>query len=70
MICCPVTTIPFANQSVTVVPYTGERPVVSVAYLNADNTFTLAGIMTNIVFTSTNFTIDHGGPASGIIKLL
>ena len=72
MNCCTTTTQTFANEAVTVVPYTGTRPTIEVAYLNPDNTFTLGGmgIMTNIIFTATEFTIDHGGISSGIIKLL
>lgn len=72
MTCCTTTTQTFTSESVTTVNYTGTRPTIEVAYLNLDGTFTLGGmgIMTNIIFGPTSFTIDHGGVASGIIKLL
>lgn len=71
--CCTTTTVPFANESVTVVPYSGTRPTIEVAYLNPDNvTYTLGsmGITTLVTFNATDFTIDHGGVSTGIIKLL
>lgn len=72
MTCCTTTTIPFVNEAVTTVPYTGTRPSIEVAYLNPDNTYTLggAGIFSQITFNATNFVIDHGGVSSGIVKLL
>jgi len=68
--CCVTTVIPFVNEAVTVVPYTGTRPTIEVAYDNGDGTWTLEGISTTVTFDANEFTIDHGGIASGLIKLL
>lgn len=73
MTCCTTTTIPFANETSTTVNYTGTRPTIEVAYLNPDGvSYTLGsmGISTLVTFTGNSFTIDHGGLASGLIKLL
>lgn len=70
MICCNVTIQPFAMEAITHVPWTGDRPTVSVAYLQPDGTFLVQGVMSQIDFQPTEFIIDHGGPASGVIKIL
>ncbi len=70
MTCCPSNITSFAAESITTVPYTGARPIVSVAYLMPDGTFQTAGIFTQIEITPTEIIIDHGEVASGIIKLL
>jgi hypothetical protein len=73
MTCCTTETIPFTNVTSTTLAYTGTRPTIEVAYLNPDGiSYTLGGmgIGTLITFTGTSFTIDHGGLASGLIKLL
>lgn len=70
MICCPATIQPFLSEAVTTIGYTGNKPTVSVAYLQTDGTFNVAGIMTLITVTPTQVIVDHGGPASGYVKLL
>lgn len=70
MTCCNVTIQPFAMEAVTTVPYTGVKPTVSVAYLQSDGTLLVQGVMSQIDFQPTEFIIDHGGLASGIIKIL
>ncbi len=71
MTCCNINIIPFASVATSTVPYTGNRPTISVAYLQADGSFLFNGMMTQINFTPTDVIIDHGGGLqSGIIKLL
>lgn len=70
MICCQVTIQPFAAEAITHIPWTGDRPTVSVAYLQPDGTLLVSGVMTQIDFQPTEFIIDHGGQASGVIKIL
>jgi len=67
--CCVSTSIPFTNVTSTIVPYTGEAPFIQVAYLQ-DGVYVIDGTLTTVVDTGTQFEIDHGGAASGIIKLL
>lgn len=71
MSCCEIQRIPFTEEAVTVIQYTGVRPSIEVAYLNPDGTFTLGsmGINTHVTFSNTEITIDHGGVSSGIVKL-
>lgn len=70
MICCTAIIQPFLSEAITTVGYTGNKPTVSVAYLQADGTFISSGIMTQIQITLTDVIIDHGGPASGFVKLI
>jgi hypothetical protein len=70
MSCCNPNTTPFANELITTVPYTGSRPIVTVLYLQPDNTLQEAGIFTLIEITPTDVIIDHGGLSSGVVKLL
>ena len=72
MLCCPNTIVPFYSTGSTVVPYGGEfgdTPNVDVLYDNGDGTFTKAGIFTLISILPTQITVDHGGPATGFIKI-
>jgi hypothetical protein len=70
MTCCTTETVNFVDETETVVPFTGTRPSIEVAYLQPDGSFVLSGISTLITFGANSFTVNHGGPASGIIKLL
>lgn len=70
MTCCSPTIQQFSSESITTVPYTGTRPTISVIYLQPDNSFLSSGVMTQINFTTTDVIIDHGGLASGVVKLL
>lgn len=70
MICCNVTIQSFLVQSITTIPYTGDKPTVSVIYLQPDGTFLQAGVMTQINIIGSNVVVDHGGPASGFIKIM
>ena len=70
MICCVPIIQSFLSESITTVGYTGNKPTVSVAYLQANGTFITIGVMTQIQITATSVIIDHGGPASGWVKLI
>jgi len=70
MSCCTITILPFAAALTTTIPYTGDKPTVSVIYLQADNTFLIAGVFTQINYIGSEVVVDHGGLASGYIKLL
>lgn len=70
--CCTTETVIFNNEAVTVIPYTGAAPLIEVAYLNIDGTYTISGISTTVILNEVTkeFTIDHGVIASGKVKLL
>ncbi len=70
MICCEPIIQNFLSESITTVGYIGNKPTVSVAYLQADGTFISTGMFTQILITATEVIIDHGGPASGFVKLI
>ena len=69
MTCCTQILQPFTNESTTTVPYSGDKPTVSVSYF-IDGVWQAMGVMTNWILTATGITVDHGGPATGIVKLI
>lgn len=70
MSCCTNTIQPFSFASTTTIAYAGDRPTVSVIYLQPDSTFLTAGVFTQIDIQPTQVVINHGGPASGYVKLM
>lgn len=68
--CCTPDITPFLNVSTTVIPYTGTRPTVTVAYLQPDGTLLFNGVFTQIDIIGGVVTVDHGGPQSGYVTLL
>lgn len=74
MTCCPETIVPFNNQAVTDIPYSleyGIKPLVTPLYF-VGGEWIAQGMMTSIKLlgTPTNLIrVEHGGPASGIIKI-
>jgi len=70
MSCCSIITQVFTSEAITTVPYTGDKPTVSVIYLQPDGTFLSMGISTLIDIQAADVVVDHGGSASGIVKLL
>jgi hypothetical protein len=78
MSCCNPTIVPFFNATSTTVGYGpsmqlqyGQAPNVSVSYWDGTQ-YVAAGITTQIKFNTypvTQVLIDHGGPATGIIKI-
>jgi hypothetical protein len=68
MTCCEVTYTPFTNQATTTVPYSGNRPTVTVSYL-------IDGIWQVFVASvykllAGSVVIDHGGTSTGVVKLV
>jgi len=70
--CCALSTKSFVNELVTNMAYAGaELPKVKVMYLDTDTgQWIAAGILTRIEIEGGIITVDHGGPASGIIQLI
>jgi hypothetical protein len=68
MSCCPESITTFAGVSSTTVPYNGARPTVTVLYYD-NGQWVSAGMGTVVKVTGTQVIVDHGGPATGIIKL-
>lgn len=74
MICCPETIVPFSNQAVTDIPYSleyGNNPLVTPLYF-VNGEFIAEGYFPSIKFLGSpvhTVRVDHGGPATGIIKL-
>lgn len=71
MTCCPLNTTNFVNQSSTTVPYNGEyglRPLVQVTYF-IDGQWIQQGVFSEIRIQAGQIVVDHGGPATGLIKL-
>lgn len=69
MSCCAESITTFAGVSSTTVPYSGNKPMVTVLYM-VDGVWTAAGVFTSIKITETQVIVDHGGVATGIIKLI
>ncbi len=71
MTCCNINIIPFAAVATSTVPYVGNKPTVSVMYLQADGTFLVAGVFTQVNIAGGLVQVDHGGGfQSGFIKIL
>jgi hypothetical protein len=78
MSCCSATITQFFNTPSTTINYGptlqalhGAAPKISVLYWDGTQ-YVAAGVMTNISFDTypvAQIVVDHGGPASGIIKL-
>lgn len=71
MTCCPLNTTTFVNESITTVPYNGEygeHPLVEVVYL-VDDVWIQQGVFTQKKIEAGQIVVDHGGNATGVIKL-
>lgn len=68
MICCPQNITNFNNVSTTDVAFIGATPKVDVLYL-VNGQWIAQGVSTSITLQPGNIHIDHGGPATGIVKL-
>lgn len=69
--CCDQNMTNFVNQSVTTIAYGGEygdHPLVEVVYFIGGQ-WIQSGVFTNIKIEPGQIVVDHGGPASGVIKL-
>ena len=79
MACCPYDIISFADKLTTSIAYPdtlkaifGQKPRVSVYYWDADvgEFYTLNDFPTSsVIFTGSSIEIDHGGLASGYVKI-
>jgi hypothetical protein len=77
MLCCAQTILPFTNEPITVIGLTDAlknaysfAPNIEVVYLDEQTgEYVLEGIITNVHITSSQIIIDHGGNATGFIKL-
>lgn len=50
-------------------PFTGDAPTVKVYYTDGSG-YIEAGVFTQIVLGIDEITITHGGPATGIVKII
>lgn len=76
MTCCTVTITPFVNAISTTIPYSGNKPTVTVSYRIAGVWMAL-GVATSIIFGAASVTIDHGGSgaddvsgSTGVVKMV
>jgi len=68
MRCCDESITTFSNQEETNVPYFGNKPIVTVLYLQ-NGIWTASGVLTQIKLEPNNVNIVHGGKATGFVKL-
>lgn len=71
MTCCEIIQQNFVNESITTVPYAdelGEHPLIEVVYYDGTN-WVQQGIFTQIRKESGQIVVDHGGLATGVIKI-
>jgi hypothetical protein len=76
MECCVNTLIPFVNAISTTVPYSGNKPTVTVSYL-IGGVWQALGVVSQIIFGVASVTVDHGVTgaddvhgATGVIKFV
>lgn len=58
----------FANETETTIPYQGDVPTVTVAYLE-DGVWNIS-VATVVRMIGGNVIVTHGGPATGVIKII
>ncbi len=63
-------TFAFFNVPFTSIAWSKELPVVSVSYVEPDGSYIQSGISTQVRITATAIEVTHGGPASGVIKVI
>lgn len=68
MACCELNTVNFVNVATTTIPYVGEKPLIQVSYYDGTS-WVFNGVFTNIKIEPTQIVIDHGGLATGIVKI-
>lgn len=76
MSCCTPIITTFVNAEQTVIPFGdlqkaiyGQVPNVKVLYLQDGEFIEATGFMTAITLDESQITVNHGGPATGIIKI-
>jgi hypothetical protein len=70
MTCCSTNITRFLLATTTTINFTGQKPTVSVIYLQPDGSFLVAGVFTQINVIGNQVVVDHGGVASGYVKLI
>lgn len=68
MPCCEPIYHSFVNESVSNVPFNGNVPTVTIAYLVAGQWN--ISVATSVTMAGGIVTVDHGGSATGIIKIV
>lgn len=68
MACCELNTVNFVNVATTTIPYVGEKPLIQVSYYDGTS-WVFNGVFTSIKIEPTQIVIDHGGLATGIVKI-
>lgn len=68
MTCCETILTPFVNESTTTVPYSGDRPTVTVSYL-IDGVWNLF-VATVVQLLTGSVVVDHGGASTGVVKII
>ena len=79
MSCCPVNITPFSNQATTTINYNaglramfGAYPKITLFYFDPDagNFYEVNGVPgSSIKLIGDNIFVDHGGPATGLLKI-
>lgn len=69
MSCCITTIVPFVNEALTVVPYSGNKPTVTVSYL-IGGVWQALGVVPTIAYGAGSVTVDHGGSSTGVVKFV
>ena len=67
--CCTQDITLFVNEAITTVPYSGDKPTVSLYYY-IGGVWMAAGVATPMTFGPASVTVDHGGASTGAIKLI
>jgi len=70
MTCCTTNITPFNQVATTTINFIGQKPTVSVIYIQPDNTFLQAGVFTQINIIGNQVVVDHGGVNSGYVKIM
>lgn len=68
MVCCNTQTYNFINETITVINTDVVNPFIEVFYL-VDGNWTQAGVLTQVKYKDGVITVDHGGIATGVIKV-
>lgn len=68
MVCCNTQTYNFINEAITVINTDVVNPFIEVFYL-VDGTWIQAGVLTQVKYKDGIITVDHGGVATGVIKV-
>ena len=69
MPCTPYEIVNFFNATTTTIGYEGYKPTLQVFYQQPDGSFQQAGVFTQVLLGTDQVQIDHGGPATGFVKI-